>query len=153
MRFLGFIFVIVVILAAVGYCRGWFSVTTTHAGGRSEVTLGVDNEKISDDTKSATDRLGELSAKAVEAVKSLGRTVSANASELEGTVTAVDPAARDLTVVASSKAIDLHVPIAVPIRRDGESVAFGQLHPATRVKLSFEHAGDNRRLSRIDILH
>lgn len=152
MRFLGFLFAIVLVVAVVGYFRGWFSVTTTHAGGKSGVTLGVDNDKMGDDTKAAAVRLGELSAEAVEKVKSLGRTVSAEESELEGVLTAVDLAARDLTVTASSQKIDLHVPTGVAITRKGQGAGFEQLRPTTRVKLSFEHAGDGRRLSRIEIL-
>lgn len=152
MRFLGFIFAIVLVVAAVGYFRGWFSVTTTHAAGKSGVTLGVDNDKLGDDTKAVAGRLGELSAEAVEIVKSLGRTVGAEESELEGVLTAVDLAARDLTVTASSQTIDLHVPTGVAIMRKDESAAFEQLRPATRVKLAFKHVGDDRRLSRIEIL-
>lgn len=73
-------------------------------------------------------------------------------SELEGTLTAVDPTARELTLTANSEAIALHVPAAVSITRDGKSVGFEQLLPATRVKCSFQHAGDVRKLARIQIL-
>jgi len=152
MRYLGFLFVIVLLLAIVGYFRGWFSVTTTAAAGKTGVTLGVDNDKIADDTKAAGAKVGELSAQAAEIVRSLGRKVGSEESELEGTLTAVDLAARDLTVTASSRTIDLHVPTGVPIMRDGKSAGFDELQPATRVKLSFKHAGDDRRLSRIEIL-
>lgn len=152
MRFLGFVFVLILLLAAVGYFRGWFSVTTTHAGARSDVTVAVDKNMIGDDAQAAASKLGALSAKAVEKVKSLGRTVSASESELDATVKAIDSAARDLTVTANSQTIDLHVPSDVPITRDGSSVGFDQLHPATRVTLSFKQAGEDRKLSRIVIL-
>jgi len=153
MRFLGIVFVIVLILAVVGFFRGWFSVTTTHAGGKSDVTLGVDNGKIGDDAKAAASRLGALSATAADKVKSLGGNAGPEESELEGTLTAVDPAARGLKVTAGAQTLDLHVPTAVPITRDGGSVGFEQLRPATRVKLSFKHAGEDRKLSQIEILH
>jgi hypothetical protein len=146
MRLLGFLFVLVLIVAAVGYVRGWFSVTTTHAAGKGGVTFGVDSEKIADDAKAAGAQVGELSAKAVEGVKSMG----SDTSEVEGTITAVD--GRDLTLTTSSQKMALHVPSGVPILSNGESVGFEQLHPASRVKLSFKHAGEDRSLTRIEIL-
>jgi hypothetical protein len=152
MRLLGWLFLIVLLLVGAGYFRGWFSFTTTHAGSKNEITVGVDNEKIGDDTKAIATGLSELSAQAAEKVKSLGRAVGPDESELEGKLTAVDPTARDLTLTANSEAIALHVPAAVSITRDGKSVGFEQLLPATRVKCSFQHAGDVRKLARIQIL-
>lgn len=152
MRFLGFVFVLALLLAVVGYWRGWFSVVNVHAGGKNDLTLGVDNDRIGDDTRAAVARLEQLSAKAAEAVKSLGRKVGPEERELEGTLTAVDPVAHDLTVTASSRTIDLHVPLGVPIMRDGKSVGFAHLHPAVRVKLSFQYTVDDQKLSRIEIL-
>ena len=152
MRSLGFLFLVVLVVAGFGYFRGWFSVTTTHAGGKNEVTLGVDQDKIRDDANAAASRLGQLSTQAAEKVKTLGSKVGPEESELEGEITAVDVAARDLTMTASSQTIDLHVPTAVPILRDGEKVAFEALRSGTRVKFSFQHTGDDRRLSRIQIL-
>ena len=49
MRFLGFIFILVLILAVVGYFRDWFSVSTSHASGKSDVTLEVDSKKLGAD--------------------------------------------------------------------------------------------------------
>jgi len=152
MRFLGFVFAIVLVVGAVGYWRGWFSVTTSHASGKAEVTLGVDGNKVSEDTGATAARLGEMSAKTTEKVRSLGRKTGPDESELEGTLTAVDMAARDLTVTVSAETIDVHVPTAVPITRDRETVAFEQLRPTTRVRFTFTHAGDDYRLSRIEIL-
>lgn len=152
MRLMGFLFVIVLILAAVGYFRGWFSVTTTHASGKSELTLGVDNDKISGDTRTAAAELGKLSAKAVAAVKSLATKVSPEESELQATVEKIDLAGRDLIVAIGSQSIDLHVPSAVPISRDGATAGFDQLQPTTRAKFFFKHAGDDQQLARIEIL-
>jgi len=151
MRLLGFLFVIVLLLAAVGWFRGWFSVTT-HASGNGDVTLEVDNDRIRDDAQATAAKIGQLSAKAAAAVKSMGRKVSAEESDLEGTLAAVDLRARDLTVTAGSQTIELHVPSSVAITRDKKSVGFEQLQPTTRVRLTFHHTGDDRSLSRIEIL-
>lgn len=152
MRFLGFIFILAVILAGVGYYQGWFTVSTVNAGSGNEVQVGVDTGKIGDDAHAAADRLSELSAEAVEVVKSLGRKVSPEESELEGTLSTVDVASRRFTLTVGSRAIDLQVPAAVTITRDGEGVGFDQLRPATRAKCVFTTVGESRRLSRIEIL-
>lgn len=152
MRFLGFLFIIVLILGVVGAFRGWYSVTTNHADDKTAVTVNVDDGKIREDGKAAASRLGDLTAKAGDKAKTLGHKASADESEIEGTVTAVDATARDLTVNAGSRTLQLHVPPAVTISRDGESVAFDQLRPAARARFSFKQAGDDRTLSRIEIV-
>jgi hypothetical protein len=152
MRLLGFVFVIVLAVLAVGYFRGWYSVTTTHAGGKSEVTVGVDQDRIHGDANSAAAHLGKLSAEAVEAVKSLGRRKGPDASELDSTLTAVDLQRRCITVTASAQAIEFQVPAALPITRAGLSVAFADLLVGTRVQLSIDHIGDDQVLSRIEVL-
>jgi hypothetical protein len=153
MRFLGLLFILVVFLAAVGYLRGWFFVTTTHASGKDEVTLAVDDDKIRDDGKAASAKLGQLSAQGLEKVKSLGRTVSPSESAIDGTLTAVDAPAHEVTLTASAQTIELHVLPTVPIAKDGKDVGFEQLRPGTNVKAYFQHVGDDRRLSRIEVLH
>jgi len=153
MRFLGFLFVIVLVVAVVGYFRGWFFVTTTHASGKDGVTFAVDDDKLRDDGNAATAKLGQLSAQGLEKVKSLGRTVSATESGIEGTLTVVDAPAHEVTLTASSQTIELHVLSSVAITKDGKGAGFADLRAGTNVKAYFQHVGDDRRLSRIEILH
>jgi hypothetical protein len=63
MHLLGFLFVILLLLAAVGYSRGWFAISTTHAAGKEDVTLAVDQGKMLDDARAAGSKLGQLSAR------------------------------------------------------------------------------------------
>ncbi len=151
MRFLGAVFLVVLLLAVVGYFRGWFAITTTHAGGRDQVTVGIARDKIEHDTKEAVEGLGELSAKAVEQVRSLGRKARAEETELEAIVTSADTVTRGLVVAAGSESIAFTVPSTVPIRRGSETVGFDQLRRDTRVRLWFRHVGDDRKLARIDV--
>ena len=151
MRFLGFLFLIALILGAVGYLRGWFSVSTVEAGDRSGVHIGVDGGKVREDSKEAAARLEELSRKAAEKVKSIGHKIAPDESEITGTVSKVDLPARELTITAAAETIDLYVPRDVPIQRDGVNVDLAEL-PAARVKAFFRHVGDGRNLSRIEVL-
>lgn len=151
MKLLGFVFLLVLLLAGVGLFRGWFSVTTAHASGGDEVTLTIDKEKVTDDTGSAASELGRLSARAVEAVKSLGRQASPDETELAGTIETVDPATRTLMVDVGTQTIDLHVPAATPITRDAVAIDFEHLTPEAEIKLFFEADGEDRRLVRIEV--
>jgi len=153
MRFLGYLFFLIVGLAVIGYFRGWFAASTTHAAGRSEVTVAIDGDHARADAKAATAKLGQLTAKAVAAVKSLATKVSADESTLEGTLATVDQAARNLTLTAGGEAVELHVPTDIPLTQDGAAVGFEQLQPTKRVKFAFRHAGEDRHLTRIEILH
>ncbi len=152
MRFLGFIFILVLILAVVGYFRDWFSVSTSHASGKSDVTLEVDSKKLGADAKAAADGVAVYSGKAVEGVKALVGKGTAEATDLEGALTAVDAVARDIVVTVDSKTHDVHVPSGVPVTRAGDKVGFEALRPGARVKLSFSHVGDVRNLTGIEIL-
>ena len=152
MRFLGFIFIVVLILAVVGYFRDWFSVSTSHASGKSDVTLEVDSGKLGADAKAAAEGVAVYTGKAVEGVKSMVGKSTGEAKELEGVLTSVDAAARDLVVIVDSKTHAVHVPSGVPITRAGDDVDFAALRPGARVQLSFSQAGDVRTLTRIAIL-
>ena len=152
MRLLGFLFLLLLILAGVGFYQGWFSITTAKAGGKDEVRLEVDSGKIGDDTKAAAARIGELSVKAAAAVKSLGRKGNAGETEIEGVLSSVNLTSHSVTLVAGSESIDMQVGSGVAITRDGESLGFDQLRSAMRARFVFADAADARRLLRIEIL-
>lgn len=156
MRFLGFLFLLVLLVAGVGYCRGWFSVSTSHASGREEITLGVDEDRIGSDTKAAADKLGRLSKQAVEKVKAIWREVGPDRKEVEGKVAAIDTGERRLAIDADERRIDLHVPVGTAIERDGAAVDFAQLQPGAHIKLVLHDAdtgdGEDWRLQRIELL-
>lgn len=151
MRFLGLLFLLLLILAGVGYCRGWFTVTTTHAGGRDRVTVGVDEDRIGADARAAANKIGELSAAAVEKLRGLGEKVDPDTRVVEGSVAAVDQAARDIEVTAGAERIRLHVPLGVAITKDGQAVDFDRLRPGTAVRLVLDEDPEHLRLERIEL--
>jgi hypothetical protein len=152
MRVLGLLFVIAVIVIAIGLYQGWFSVRTTEAAGKSSVELSVDKEKMSKDTRAAAEEVGRLGAKAAEKLRSLARKVSPQESELEGNIISIDAASRDITVATATSTVDLRVPAGVPIKRDGMVVGFDELHNGSRVNLKLKNSGDDLRLVSITLL-
>ena len=157
MKILGFLFLIVLLVAVVGWFRGWFSVTTAHAG--THVTVHVDEGKIRDDSRSAAESIADTSEKIAAVVKSVGHRTTTAESTLHGTITAVDMVARDLMVRVDSDdrgaappTLRLRVPTALAITRDGASVGFEQVRLGDRVCLTFVDADADRRLARIELL-
>jgi hypothetical protein len=148
MRFLGFLFLIVLAVAAFGYYRGWFTVTTTHAGGSTNVDIGVDTDRIRGDTA----KVGELPERIAAKVRAMGKKVAADESEIEGTLVRADAAARRLVVRAGSETLELELPAGVAVERDGDPIALGDLDAGTRVRLRFRHDGDARKLASVQVL-
>ncbi len=68
MRTLGAIFLILAIIAGVGFYRGWFRVASNDADANSEITLTVDKDKIQDDRAAATEKVEDIGHDAKEMV-------------------------------------------------------------------------------------
>ena len=133
MKSLGYLFFLLVCVGVVGFFRGWFTFTTSTSSGHTDVTLGVDGDKIAKDA---------LVSKKVPSKAAAAATVGANAgTTIEGRVTAVDAAAQDLTIEVTAQRSVHHIGNAVVITRDGASIAFAQLRPDMRVRLRFAARG------------
>jgi hypothetical protein len=149
MRFLGFLFLLLLIAAVVGAFRGWFTVTTTtHAGETKDVTLGVHTDRMREDAA----KLAEVPEKVAAQVRSIGKKVNADETEVEGSVVSADAITRRLVVRSGVESLELDVGSSVRIERAGTSESFDRLHAGTNVRLRFRHDGDARKLARIEIL-
>jgi len=152
MKLLGFLFLVVLVFAAVGYARGWFSVATSHASGKTGVAVTVDDDKITDDAASVANKLGVGYAKKAQTPQPATGSGGANPSDVEGVITFVDLAGRDLTVTVDGEAIVQHVPTSVAATRGGVAVPFEQLRANMRARFSFEQIGAARHLVRFELL-
>jgi hypothetical protein len=152
MKVLGSLFLLVLILAGIGYARGWFSVAKSHAGGKTGVALTVDDDKITDDAAVVANKLGVGDAKEDQSPQPATGSGGANASDIEGVITLVDLAGRDLTVTVGGETIVQHVPTSVAATRGGVAVPFEQLRANMRARFSFEQNGGARHLVRLELL-
>jgi hypothetical protein len=59
-RLFAVLFLLVAVVAVVGFYRGWFTVAYDKADGKGQVTGTVDNEKIEADKKRAAEELRNL---------------------------------------------------------------------------------------------
>jgi hypothetical protein len=153
MKLLCYLFLVILTLAAVGWFRGWFVVTAVKAGNKSSssISVTVDKDKLDHDAQGAVAQLSRLSDKAATAVKSVARRVSADKSDLTGTVTEVEPKTRSFVVMVGAETIALHAGDGVAITHGDAPATFDQLAPSSRVILTFRHAGEQRSLSRIAV--
>ncbi|MCU0720961.1 MAG: hypothetical protein MUC83_14720 [Pirellula sp.] len=72
MKVLGWVLVVLVIVAILGFYRGWFSITTQSNDTtmqNSEVKLQVDEDKIDSDSDALKDKVRELSGGTKEPAK------------------------------------------------------------------------------------
>ncbi len=62
-RFFGMIVFLCVLIAGVGYYRGWFRAATSDTTGQSNVTVTVDKNKLDQDKASAQQQVQDLTHK------------------------------------------------------------------------------------------
>jgi hypothetical protein len=62
-RFVGMLVVLCVLVAGIGYYRGWFHAGTSDINGQSTVTVTVDKNKLDQDKASATQQVQDLTHK------------------------------------------------------------------------------------------
>ena len=152
MRILGFLFVLLLVVGAVGFWRGWFTLRTANAGDHDTVQLEVDRDRIDRDTQGVKDKIGGLSQRTVDKVRSVARDTTTDQKVVEGNVAKVDVTGRDITVMSANQEIDVTVPRTVEIRRAGHDVPLGELAAGHRVSMTFQVQGETWRLQRIDLL-
>ena len=58
LRFLGGILVIALLIGAFGYGRGWFTVDPSTENGRSQITFGLDRNKVDEDIRIVQEKIG-----------------------------------------------------------------------------------------------
>ena len=114
MKSLGYLFVLLVFVGLVGFFRGWFTVEASAESGRADVKLGVDGDKIAEDTR--------LSKKVPSAATG-GAVAAAPSITIEGRITAVDAAAQDLTLEVLDQRAVHHVGAATTRRSRSRSCA------------------------------
>lgn len=62
-RFLGTLAVLCVLVAGIGYFRGWFHAGSSDTNGQSTVTVTVDKDKLNQDKASAQQQVQDLTHK------------------------------------------------------------------------------------------
>lgn len=149
MRFLGFVFVLVMLAAAFGLYRGWFSFSTANATERGEVTVGL-TPRARSDAQAAAGQIGKLSKQLSDKVSTLGKAVASEHTELRGTVTAVNTARRHVVVQVAGESLAFDVAETVAIVKAGAIVDIAQLSVNSDVRLLFAGVGEDRRLTRIE---
>lgn len=147
MKLLGYLFVFAIVLAAVGYVRGWF---TVNAAGKdsSAVAVAVDRDRMARDAHAVLERVG--AAPATDRPVVVPATVASHV--VEGRLTAVAPAARQITVAVAAREVIHHVPASVAILRGGERLGFAELRPDQQVRLTLDGAEPIHVLLAVEIL-
>lgn len=151
MRLLGFLFLIVLVVAGVGLYQGWLAFDTSHAAGKDDVTVSLDAEKMKAEGKAIGERIGKAADGALDKARELGRSVDNDTSELEGSLQGVDTATREVTVATGSEVLRLNVPATATLTRGKETLAFAQLRTGDRVRVLIKDVDGGWRITSIDV--
>ena len=80
-KFLGTLVILVVIVAGVGFYRGWFDVATDDQPGATNVELKIDKERIKQDAQAAAEKARELTDRRKNQSEDLSGEEDASTSE------------------------------------------------------------------------
>lgn len=147
MRMLGILFVLALAVVMVGYCRGWFAVYTTQPVGGG-IRVSIYDQRLRDDGRATAVQMRRM-LPAATATPPLAAVVT---EEHTGTITAFEPSERHLTVLTHNGAIDLIVPADVTILQGAQPAGPAALKAHQRVLLTFDQQGEERQLTRIELL-
>ncbi|MCA8953633.1 MAG: hypothetical protein KDE27_29240 [Planctomycetes bacterium] len=151
MRALGFLFLLILLIAVVGFWRGWFYVSSVEAG--EGVSVVVDKDKLDADGRHAVAKAAALSRRAIDAIKGAAREVPDGTRELETELRAVDVVDRTLRVRVDGEDIDLTVPAATPIESGGRELELREIEAGAEVRLYLLDDGEaGLRLTRVEVL-
>ena len=147
LKLLGFLFLVVLVLAGIGYFAGWFEVRTAHAGDDTKIQIGVNGDEIERDTRTLRESAGK-------AAESVGRTLSGESTIEErlgeadevvrGNLTAIELGG--LRVDAGGGPVQVELTSETEIYRNGEPVARADLVVGDRVAVAYDIEGTQRRV-------
>lgn len=61
-KFLGTLVILALIVAGVGFYRGWFGVSTDDQPGETNIEVTIDKDKIKQDAEAASEKARELAS-------------------------------------------------------------------------------------------
>jgi len=76
-KLLGILFLVIVVIAGIGFARGWFAVSRNRddATNRVDVNLSVDSDKIREDKDAAKREAKEFTEETAETFRGVGNAV------------------------------------------------------------------------------
>ena len=61
-KFLGTLVILIVIVAVVGFFRGWFNISTSNQPGNTNIELQIDKDKIKEDAEKVKEKAEGLAS-------------------------------------------------------------------------------------------
>jgi hypothetical protein len=138
MRKLGIVvLVLIAALAGIGFYRNWFDFSTQRDAqddSKVKVSLGVDTNKIAEDTAAAKDKARELGGTVQRNIKGL-----AGAETVKGEVVSVDEKDGRFTVATADKPeLTIHMAPAAKLLLKDKEIQLKDLRVGDRVTVAYE---------------
>ena len=130
LRILTALLVVVLLVLAVAWYREWFTVQVTHPGDdRTDIEVAVHRDKFHEDVERVRKGVGKSAA-----------------TEVKGTLTAVDAGQKRLTVQHDKETLALETNEGTEIRIGGRAAALADLRAGMKVAVAYA-AQDGRNLA------
>lgn len=151
-KLIGTIVVLIVLVAGLGYYRGWFSISRTDAPGSDDVGVGVsiDRSKAKGDVAQAGEKLRDLTRRGKEEIKSAAgsdeRPSSSDEMPAEGVATAagkivsIEPAGSLTVETDDGRSLQIEVPVAAGVTVDGRDATTAALRSGDQIVVHYESA-------------
>jgi hypothetical protein len=145
MRALGFLFLVVLVVAGVGWWRGWFVVD---ASQRSQPRVSIDREKVAGDAAGAAAKVEALTDRAVAAFKSRSQPApdGNGAIEVAATLVRANASANSVDLRVGEEVFTAGIGSEVAILVDGRRASLGELRSAAAVTLRLMPTADGTSL-------
>lgn len=145
MRFLGFVFLLLVVLVLVGWLRGWIYVDDVGASSADKRVV-VDSGRMVDDAKTSAAKVGAFTEQMVAKLKAKASKPpdASGAFDLDATLVAVDTEQRRVDLRVQDDRFALDVPTDVVITVGGSTATLAELKPGGAVTARVRVAGAER---------
>ncbi len=145
LRLIGFVVILMVVVFALGAYLDWFAVSKDDSGDTSKVSVTVDKEKVSQDTATAKEKVGEMVDKASAAAKKFGDDVEDEIAEndrenakQEGTISSVLAQERRIEVMENERTTTFVVDDSAEVRLNGREVALADVKLGDSVVVEYD---------------
>ena len=149
-----FLFVLVIVVLAIGLWRSWFSFSmksnevASSTNEMTKVTMTIDRNRVREDAVA----VAEAAQKGVEEIKKKAQGLKGDVTTITGEVTDIGKDERRITVERKRGGqIELHVPKKTGVAKGDETLSFKAIKPKDWVSVTYRQTDSTNQVDSITI--
>lgn len=136
-RTLGFLALLLIIVAGIGFYKGWFSLTTTRDDGNQvNINLTVNKDKLKEDVSRARDKAREIAARAAEGTPKTP--APTDQQTITGRINRVETDSQRLVVSIGIVSVPFQLNPATRVRVNNRDGRVADLRPGDQAAVTFK---------------